>query len=86
MVSGNLSTFALCPLQPVSRAAVALQQSQLKLWINLKKGEMDDPARKARDMSNVGNSANCDYEINLRSPDELDYAMTLVRQAYQRHV
>ena len=61
------------------------QKSQLKLWINLQKGELDDPKKIARDVSNVGHWGNGDYEVHVASSDEFDYVMTLIKQSFMKH-
>lgn len=66
-------------------ADVEFQKSQLKLWLNMKKGELNDPANKARDVSDLGHHGNGDYDANLRALDDVDYVMTLVRQSYTKH-
>ncbi|OGV48183.1 MAG: hypothetical protein A2017_18405 [Lentisphaerae bacterium GWF2_44_16] len=57
----------------------------LKLWINLHKGELKDIENKARDVSNTGHWGNGDYEIQITTPAQLDYLMTLIKQSYIRH-
>jgi predicted transport protein len=61
------------------------KKSKLTLWINLKQGELDDPKNIARDMSNIGHHGNGDYEIGLKSSENLDYIIPLIRQAYNKH-
>jgi predicted transport protein len=61
------------------------QKSQLKLWINLSKGELDDPKKMARDVSEVGHWGNGDYQVIVESSEPLDYLMTLIKQSYARH-
>jgi predicted transport protein len=61
------------------------RKSGLKLWINLPKGELDDPKKLARDVSQVGHWGNGDYQIIIESSDELDYLINLIRQSYSRH-
>jgi len=64
---------------------VNIKISKLKLWINLTKGELDDPKKMARDVSNIGHWGNGDYEVHLKAGTDLDYLMTLIRQAYLKH-
>jgi predicted transport protein len=64
---------------------VALQQSQLKIWLNMKLGELDDPRSMARDVSNVGHWGVGDYEISLKPEDDLNYLMTLIEQSYLKN-
>ena len=46
---------------------VHAQRMQLKLWINLPKGELDDPQNMARDVSEVGHWGNGDYQVLVES-------------------
>lgn len=64
---------------------IHIQKSALKLWVNLSKGELDDPKNISRDVSNVGHWGNGDYEIVLRNDDELEYVMSLIKQALRKN-
>ena len=61
------------------------QRNQLKLWINLPKGELDDPKGMARDVSDVGHWGNGDYQVLVESSDALDYLTTLIKPSYVKH-
>jgi predicted transport protein len=57
----------------------------LKLVINLKKGELDDPKNMTRDISGSGQWGNCDYEVKEVDQDtDLDYLMFLIKQSYKK--
>jgi predicted transport protein len=58
------------------------QKNQLKLWINLPKGALDDPKKMARDVSEVGHWGNGDYQVLVESSENIDYLMVLIRQSY----
>lgn len=60
---------------------ILVQLNTLKLWINLKKGQLDDPKGLARDVSSVGHWGNGDYEIAIKDTKDLEYIMSLVKQA-----
>jgi len=62
-------------------ADVLILKSELKFWINLKAGKLDDPKRITRDVSNVGHWGNGDYEIRVSDTKDLEYIMSLVKQA-----
>lgn len=62
------------------------QQRKLKIWLNLRKGQLDDPKMIARDVSTTGHWGNGDYEIPLYRGDELPYLMTLIRQSYDKNL
>ena len=61
------------------------KKSKITIWINLKKGELDDPKKLARDMSTIGHHGNGDYEISFNPEDDIDYMMVLVKQSYKKH-
>lgn len=65
---------------------VHLGKGALKLWLNLKRGELDDPKGIARDVSSLGHWGNGDYEVKLKNEDEIDELMPLIRQAYKKQV
>ena len=60
---------------------ITIQTKGLKLWINLKKGQLDDPKNITRDVSSTGHWGNGDYEILVDSTENLDYIMSLIKQA-----
>ncbi len=62
-------------------ADVLILKSELKFWINLKIGKLDDPKLLTRDVSNVGHWGNGDYEIRVSDTTNLEYIMSLVKQA-----
>ncbi|MDC8001524.1 DUF5655 domain-containing protein [Aequorivita todarodis] len=62
-------------------ADVCIQRKGLKLWINLKKGLLDDPKNLMRDVSNIGHWGNGDYELVIKNTDDLEYIMSLIKQA-----
>jgi len=62
-------------------ADVCILKSSLKFWINLKRGHLDDPKKLARDVSSIGHWGNGDYEIIVSDTANLEYVMSLVKQA-----
>ena len=60
---------------------IEIQKVGLKMTINLKKDELDDPKRIMRDISGVGHFGNGDYEIKVSNDKNLEYVMSLVKQA-----
>ena len=61
---------------------VLIQKDVIKLWLNLKKGHLDDPKKIARDVSNVGHWGNGDYEIRVLNDDNFEYILSLIKQSY----
>ncbi|WP_225035106.1 DUF5655 domain-containing protein [Winogradskyella sp. SM1960] len=60
---------------------ILIQKSGIKLWVNLKSGELDDPKNLMRDVSNIGHWGNGDYELVIKNTDDLEYIMSLIKQA-----
>ena len=65
---------------------VVPQANRLRLSLNMKFHELNDPKGLAHDVTNIGKWGNGDVEVGLASPDELPYVMGLVRQSYERQM
>jgi len=63
-----------------------IQNSQLKLWLDIPISDIDDPFSLAKDVSNVGHWGTGEIEVNLENESQLDKVMSLVEQAYQQTV
>ena len=61
-----------------------IQKSQLKLWLNVKNGELEDPKKIAKDVSNTGHWGNGDYEIIFDNDDNLEYILSLIKEVYKK--
>ena len=64
---------------------IHVQKKALKLWLNIKAGELDDPKNLARDVSNIGHWGNGDYELHIPDDQEMDYIIGLIKQSYRRN-
>jgi len=51
--------------------------------INLKKGKLDDPRGLTEDISEKGHWGNGEYRIYIKPEDEIEYALYLIKQAYE---
>ncbi|HOB27259.1 MAG TPA: DUF262 and DUF1524 domain-containing protein [Bacteroidales bacterium] len=63
---------------------VVPQKDKLKLNINIKYNELNDPKELCRDVSQTGHWGNGDVEVFLESEEEIDYVISLVRQAIEK--
>jgi predicted transport protein len=63
---------------------VVFYTDHLRILVNLKKGQLDDPKNLTKDMSGQGHWGNGDYELRLSPNDELDYVMFLITQSYKK--
>ena len=64
---------------------IQIQRSALKIWLNLCKGELDDPKGIARNVSNIGHWGNGDYEIKFSNDENIEYILSLIKQAYKKN-
>jgi predicted transport protein len=63
---------------------ITLLKKSLKLWINARIGELDDPKNIARDVSKIGHWGNGDYEIQISNDEDIEYIYSLIKQLYKR--
>ena len=64
---------------------IHIQKNALKMWLNLQQGDLDDPKEIARDVSSVGHWGNGDYEIVMRTDEELEYVLSLIKQSLRKN-
>ena len=64
---------------------IHIAKGKLKLWLNLKKGELNDPQHISRDVSEIGHWGNGDYEVDVKDEHNLDYLMSLIEQSYKKN-
>lgn len=62
-------------------ADVCILKRSLKFWINLKHPQLDDPKGLTRDVSAIGHWGNGDYEVVVSDSKNLEYIMSLIKQA-----
>lgn len=62
-------------------ADIVILKNSLKIFINMKSGELDDSKKLMRDVSSIGHWGNGDYEIVVADTKNLEYIMSLVKQA-----
>lgn len=60
---------------------IRIQQKNLIFWINMKKGSLDDPKKLTIDASSKGHYGNGDYELSVSDTQNLEYIMSLIKQA-----
>jgi predicted transport protein len=64
---------------------VEIHKKELKVYFNLKKGELDDPKGLTKDVSQIGHWGNGDYEVKMSNDENLDYIVSLVKQSYKKN-
>ncbi|TRX70720.1 DUF5655 domain-containing protein [Carboxylicivirga sp. M1479] len=59
---------------------IHLQKKNLRLWLNTKWGELNEPKGIARDVSNTGHYGYGDYEIDMKDDSQLEYILSLIKE------
>ena len=64
---------------------IVLQGKGLKIYLNLKSGELQDQKNVSRDVSNVGHWGNGAYETKLIDLEDIDYILSLLKQSLRKN-
>lgn len=60
---------------------IEFNQNKLKVYINLKKGMLEDPLNIAQDITEIGHWGNGDYRAEVSSEEDIDNVMPLIKQS-----
>jgi uncharacterized protein with ParB-like and HNH nuclease domain/predicted transport protein len=61
------------------------QKSKLRLSLNMQFHEINDPKGICKDVTDRGRWGNGDVEVGISSFQELEYALFLIRQSFEKH-
>ena len=61
-----------------------LYKEYIKIWINLKRGELQDIKKITKDVSSTGHWGNGDYEIQTGDTNNLEYIVSLIKESYNK--
>jgi len=64
---------------------INIKKKCLKIWINMRAGDLDDPKGLSRDVSNIGHWGNGDYELQVKDDDNIEYIISLVKQSLKKN-
>lgn len=65
-------------------ASIEVQKNSLNVFINKKKGELNDAKGITRDISAIGHYGKGDYLIKVENDSNLEYIMSLIKQALSK--
>lgn len=65
---------------------VVPQRNRLRLSLNMRFDEIDDPKQLCRDVTDLGRWGNGDVEVGIASSDQMEDIMALVRQAFDKQM
>lgn len=64
---------------------IVVQAKSLKIYVNLKSGDLQDAKKLSRDVSNVGHWGNGSYEIKMSDTEDLEYILSLLKQSLKKN-
>lgn len=62
-------------------ANIEIMKNAIKIGICVKKSVVDDPKHMLRDVTNIGHLGTGDYEVKVSDDNNLEYLMSIVKQA-----
>ena len=63
-------------------ADIVIQKKRLRISLNMKFSQIDDPKKQCRDITDKKYWGNGDVEVYMEDTSEIDYIMYLIKQAY----
>lgn len=60
---------------------IGFNKNEIKIYINMKKGTLQDPLNITRDISNVGHWGNGDYWVIINKEEDIDNVIPLIKQS-----
>lgn len=65
---------------------ICILKKAIKMWLNVKSGELNDPKNISRDVSAIGHWGNGDYEIKISDDENFEYIVSLIKDVYNKIV
>jgi len=65
---------------------IVFLSKELKVYLNLKKGDVQDAKNLTRDVSSIGHWGSGDYEIRISDLEELEYILSLLKQSLRKNM
>ena len=60
---------------------IAFKKNEIRIYINMKKGTLEDPLNITGDISSVGHWGNGDYWVMINSEKDIDNVIHLIKQS-----
>ena len=60
---------------------IEIHKNKLKIYVNMKKGTLNDPLNISKDISDIGHWGNGDYCIIIDNEDDIDNLIPLIKQS-----
>jgi predicted transport protein len=66
-------------------AGIVVLRLKLKIYLNINISQLQDHIKNARDVKDIGHYAHGDTELVITERSEIPYALSLIKQAYERN-
>jgi len=63
---------------------IECQKKQLKIFLNAKWNELDDPKHLFKNMSEIGHLGNGDYQVQITDTKNLEYILSVIKQLIEK--
>ena len=64
-------------------AEIIIQSKNLKIYLDINKKDLEDPNEIVEDCSQVGHLGTGDSVFKISEPEDVDYAISLIKQSYE---
>jgi predicted transport protein len=64
---------------------IVFYRNQLNLYLNIKKGSLEDPQKMTEDVTNTGHWGNGDYRIIIHDATDMEYLLSLIKQSFDKN-
>ena len=64
-------------------ADVEFYKNHITVFVNVKKGNLEDPLNILSDISNIGHHGNGDYCLDLYKIDDIDKIIPFIKKSYE---
>jgi len=67
-------------------AEVVVQSKNLKIYLDINKKDLEDPKKIVKDCTQVGHMATGDCVFKISAPEDIEYAISLIKQSYESKI
>lgn len=66
-------------------ADLVFKKDKIKLFLNLKKGDLKENNELIRDVSKIGHWGSGDYEVTLSKKEDIPFILSLIKYSYEKN-
>ncbi|MEW6013507.1 MAG: DUF5655 domain-containing protein, partial [Elusimicrobiota bacterium] len=81
----KINKFYIAFIRNYNFCDIIIQKNNLKVYLNLKYGELYDYKNISRNVKGIGHLGNGEYEIIVNEKTDLEYLFGLIKQSYEKN-